>query len=156
MLSGGETTEPEVTLVDESSGKAHIISEDGCLVLVVEKEDGRCVTSYQWFKEAVDAMFQLAVGPVTTPNADMLNRFTYHAPTGARQTRKYEAIRAAALRFATLIENLCPSSRERSLAWTKIEEAVFWANAAIARSPSLLDDPAPETPAQAPVSVHFD
>jgi len=31
---------------------------------------------------------------------------------------------------------VAPDSRERSLALTKIEEAVFWANAAIAREES--------------------
>lgn len=32
------------------------------------------------------------------------------------------------------IDPLCPSSRERSLAMTKLEEAVMWANSAIARN----------------------
>jgi hypothetical protein len=32
------------------------------------------------------------------------------------------------------LQYLCPGSRELSLAITKLEEAVFWANAAIARN----------------------
>ena len=59
-------------------------------------------------------------------------RFTYHAPKGD-QYNKYDELRAAAKRYAILITKLAPSSRERSLAITKLEEVVMWANAAIAR-----------------------
>lgn len=45
----------------------------------------------------------------------------------------YEHIRAIGGEFAQLIDDLCPESREKSLAWTHIDEAVFWANASIAR-----------------------
>ena len=37
------------------------------------------------------------------------------------------------LDFSAFIDSLCPDSREKSLAITKIEESVMWANAAIAR-----------------------
>jgi hypothetical protein len=60
------------------------------------------------------------------------NNFTYHAPKGGQQTR-YQKIRDDAKSFAYLIKGLCPASRERSLAFTKLEEAVMWANASIAR-----------------------
>jgi len=65
--------------------------------------------------------------------ADLENRFTYHAPKEG-QPQRYEALRAAGKEFARLIASECPESREQSLAVTHIEEAVFWANAAIARS----------------------
>lgn len=61
------------------------------------------------------------------------NRFTYHRPN-KDQIPKYEEIRAAAKLFASVVVCCCPESREKSLAITKIEEAVFWANAAIARN----------------------
>jgi len=64
---------------------------------------------------------------------DLTNRFTYHAPKDG-QPEKYVAIRDKAHELATLITDLSVSSRERSLALTKIEEAVFWANAGIARN----------------------
>lgn len=64
------------------------------------------------------------------------NRFTYHPPTDA-QKLKYEAIRRIALKCATWIDENVPDSREKSLAITHIEEAVFWANAAIARNIDL-------------------
>ena len=58
--------------------------------------------------------------------------FTYHKPEGDRIGR-YEEIRAKAKELAYLIDGLCLPSRERSLAMTKLEEAVMWANASIAR-----------------------
>jgi len=60
-------------------------------------------------------------------------RFTYHAPKEG-QPKKYQDIRQAAKSLAYLICEFCPDSRERSLALTKLEEAVMWANAAIARN----------------------
>ena len=67
-------------------------------------------------------------GPV-----DLQNRFTYHAPKGD-QGERYVALRAAALTLAMDITAKTPPSREQSLALTHLEEAVFWANAAIARN----------------------
>ena len=61
-------------------------------------------------------------------------RFTYHPPVGNQQGR-YVEIRDTAKNFAEVIMNLCPESRESALAFTALEEAVFWANASIARNP---------------------
>ena len=63
---------------------------------------------------------------------DLETRFSYHAPRGTQASR-YVRIRAQALDFAEYLEEECPPSRERSLAITKLEECVMWANAAIAR-----------------------
>ncbi len=64
---------------------------------------------------------------------DLENRFTYHRPiTG--QPEKYEKIRNTALEFALLLDELCPDSRELSLAITKLEDCSMWANASIARN----------------------
>jgi hypothetical protein len=60
------------------------------------------------------------------------NRFTYHAPKEG-QPERYQAIRSKAKELAELLEKECPESREKSLAFTHLEDAVFWANAAIAR-----------------------
>ena len=59
--------------------------------------------------------------------------FTYHAPK-AGQPEKYQILRDKAKDLAGEIHMLCPKSRERSSALTKLEEAVMWANAAIARN----------------------
>ena len=63
---------------------------------------------------------------------ELATRFTYHAPKEGQPAR-YEEIRNAGREMAELVEDECPDSREKSLALTKIEEAVMWANAAIAR-----------------------
>ncbi len=63
---------------------------------------------------------------------ELTTRFTYHPP-GGNQAERYSFIRAEAGDLATLIVENTPESREQSLAITKLEEVVFWANAAIAR-----------------------
>jgi hypothetical protein len=65
---------------------------------------------------------------------DLANRFTYHPPSNG-QVEQYQRIRDAAHDFAVLISGECPESREQSLALTHLEDAVMWANAAIARNP---------------------
>ena len=58
--------------------------------------------------------------------------FTYHPPKGT-QPQRYEELRKLGRFLAKVI--LCtPESRERSLALTKLEEAIMWANAGIARN----------------------
>ena len=64
---------------------------------------------------------------------DFDNRFNYHAPKEG-QVEKYSAIRATLKEAAELIVSACPDSRERSLAITKLEESMMWANASIARN----------------------
>ena len=61
------------------------------------------------------------------------NNFMYHAPSGDHPER-YIRLRETAKELAYLISELSKPSRERSLALTKLEEAVFWANAGIARN----------------------
>jgi len=60
------------------------------------------------------------------------NDFSYHAPQGDQVTR-YNKLRYKAKEFALLIAEITPYSREQSLALTHLEEAVMFANAAIAR-----------------------
>lgn len=63
---------------------------------------------------------------------DLNVRFTYHPPFGT-QLARYAEIRNRALNYSDYLLENCPDSRELSLAIRKLEEAVFWANAAIAR-----------------------
>lgn len=65
-------------------------------------------------------------------NSELETRFTYVPPTG-NQPETYVTIRQAAKYFAGIINNLVPDSREKSLALTKLEEVVMWANAGVAR-----------------------
>ena len=64
---------------------------------------------------------------------DLESRFTYHPPKGDQAVR-YSSIRREALRFAQVVNTEAPDSREKSLAITHLEDAVMWANAAIARN----------------------
>jgi hypothetical protein len=66
-------------------------------------------------------------------NAKIENNFKYHAPKND-QSQRYVEIREKAKELAYLINGLAPDSREMSLALTKLEESVMWANAAIARN----------------------
>lgn len=67
------------------------------------------------------------------PDNTIENNFQYHAPKDG-QPEKYVAIREKAKELAYLLAELCPVSREKSLAMTNLEQAVMWANASIARS----------------------
>lgn len=67
-------------------------------------------------------------------NPQIENAFTYHAPKEG-QPEKYVSLREKAKELAYLIDELCPKSREQSVALTHLETSVFWANAAIARNP---------------------
>lgn len=64
---------------------------------------------------------------------DIISRFTYHPPKDDQPDR-YDNLRRNFLALANIINKYCPDSREKSLAITKLEEAVMWANAAIARN----------------------
>lgn len=70
--------------------------------------------------------------PEVTSN-DLDNRFTYHSPK-EDQLPRYAKLRNMARELAAEIVNLTPHSREQSLALTKLEESIFFANAAIARN----------------------
>lgn len=64
---------------------------------------------------------------------EIVKRFTYHAPTEA-QKDAYHTLRKQFAELCVTIDNLCPDSREKSVAFTELETAMFWANAAIARN----------------------
>ena len=66
-------------------------------------------------------------------NDQIENNFKYHSPKDG-QNEKYVALREKAKELAYMISDFCPPVRERSLAITKLEEAVMWANASIARN----------------------
>jgi len=67
--------------------------------------------------------------------ARLENDFIYHSP-GEDQIQRYAQLRSEAKKLAYLISQKTPPSREQSLALTNLEQAIFWANAAIARNES--------------------
>jgi hypothetical protein len=64
---------------------------------------------------------------------DLRNRFEYHAPNEAKKTA-HEKIRWECHCLADLFNELLPDGRDKALAITQLEIAMFWANASIARN----------------------
>ena len=77
-------------------------------------------------------LFSLNLGSNMTDQIE--KAFTFHEPKYPGKTLCHNQIRDFAKNFAYVIESTCPNSREKSLAMTKLEECVMWANAAIARN----------------------
>lgn len=65
---------------------------------------------------------------------DIQHRFAYHPPKDQAAIKAHERIRNYLGQLATELDETLPAGREKALAITKIEEAMFWANAAIARA----------------------
>lgn len=57
--------------------------------------------------------------------------FNYHRPD-EQAVKDHQMVRDECKDLAELFDSL-PAGREKALAMTKLEEAMFWANAAIAR-----------------------
>jgi len=70
---------------------------------------------------------------------EITKRFTYHTPSPADVATMCE-IRRRARTLARYIAENTPSSREQSLAMTKLEEASMWANAGLARNGQSQDE----------------
>lgn len=64
-------------------------------------------------------------------NQQIEDIFTYHKSTEA-QAGRYATLRFRGLRIALAIQQCCPESREKALAITSLQQAIMWANAAIA------------------------
>ena len=80
--------------------------------------------------------------PESLTTQELLTRFTYRRPTGDQPSR-YQSIRTSALALALTIRELCPDSRERSLALTELDACVMWANASIARRMKAVEEASP-------------
>jgi hypothetical protein len=59
-------------------------------------------------------------------------RFDYHAPDDGKISQ-HERTRNHIRAVAEWIDHTLPDCREKSIVMTKLEEAMMWANAAIAR-----------------------
>lgn len=66
---------------------------------------------------------------------DLQNRFGYHPATDENgHGAKHDDVRRWCFLLARDLHNLLPEGREKATTFTKLEEAMFWANAAIARN----------------------
>jgi hypothetical protein len=66
---------------------------------------------------------------------DITNRFDFHPATTEEKKNDHSSVRQACAGLAEYLNVRLPEGREKALAITKLEEAMFWANAAIARPP---------------------
>jgi hypothetical protein len=65
---------------------------------------------------------------------ELKRRFNYHPADTEDKAERHEQVRGVCLDAADQLVTLTgPPTREQSLAITALEEAMFWANAAIAR-----------------------
>lgn len=63
----------------------------------------------------------------------MLNKKASYLKTNKEQEERIKELRVAFSKIYDAIDNLCETSRETSLAITKLEEAQFWAIKGITR-----------------------
>lgn len=68
------------------------------------------------------------------PTEEIDNRFRYHPPRNCDVVQAHEQVRDMVRWVAGRFDEELPGGREKALAITKLEEALFWANAAIARN----------------------
>lgn len=68
---------------------------------------------------------------------DITHRFDYHPPRSVQRRNAHEDVRSLLRDVAHELNHLIPETREQEYVIAKLEEAQFWANAALARS----DDP---------------
>lgn len=65
-------------------------------------------------------------------SAKLENQFMYHIAEGT-QPLQFATIRGECLELARMIVVICPDGEEREQAIRRLNEVMFWANAAIAR-----------------------
>lgn len=68
--------------------------------------------------------------------ADLNNRFKWHQPRTQEVGETHDAIRRSCASLAHDLNDWVPEGREKSLAITKLEEVMMWANAGVARNGS--------------------
>lgn len=103
-----------------------------------DKKEHPCMVPYNQLpieQRAKDYLFKSVVDSYKRKdiNPEIEYKYKYHSPKEGKPA-KYEALRGKAKELAYLIDELCPPGRDRSVAHTQLETAVFWANASIARN----------------------
>lgn len=64
---------------------------------------------------------------------DIEHRFAFHAATTEEKRDAHTSVRQQCRQLADALNEQLPEGREKSLAMTKLEEVMFWGNAALAR-----------------------
>jgi len=68
--------------------------------------------------------------------ADLENRFKFHPTNTEEKQNAHTSVRTKCLKLALELNAVIPDGREKSLAITHLEEAMFWSNAGLARTSS--------------------
>jgi len=74
--------------------------------------------------------------------SDLKNRFAYHAPKDDVVKHDHRNVRRMHYQLADELDAILPEGREKALVFTKLEESMMWANAAIARVNPITEEPA--------------
>jgi len=82
--------------------------------------------------------------PGSISREELRNRFNYHAPRSQNDVSLHEDVRNELLGAAETLNAILPDGVEKLAAIWKLEEAMFWANAALARARGA--DPAAKIP----------
>ena len=64
---------------------------------------------------------------------EIWERFNYHPPS-TEGAGRHQELSSLFVAIARRVDDICPPGREKSLAFTKLEEAKMWASAAVARN----------------------
>lgn len=65
---------------------------------------------------------------------DINHRFGFHAATTEEKKMDHSSVRYNFTKLAHFVDEFVPDGREKAVVLTKLEEGMFWANAAIARN----------------------
>jgi hypothetical protein len=68
---------------------------------------------------------------------DIENRFAFHAAPDQDKKDAHTSARQILHSAAILLNDLVPDGREKAVVMTKLEEAMFWANAGLARQNTI-------------------
>lgn len=66
--------------------------------------------------------------------AEIAHRFAFHSATTEEKRDKHTSVRQQCRQLADSLNEVLPDGREKAVVMTKLEEVMFWANAAIARN----------------------
>lgn len=64
---------------------------------------------------------------------DIEHRFAFHAAPTQEKRDEHTSVRQSCRSLADHLNHALPEGREKAVVMTKLEEVMFWANAAIAR-----------------------
>ncbi|MFF3378112.1 hypothetical protein ACFYXF_34815 [Streptomyces sp. NPDC002680] len=67
--------------------------------------------------------------------AEIINRFTLHPADTAERRQAHEDVRSGCLELALMLHAELPAGAEKQAAMFRLEEVMFWADAALARQP---------------------